>query len=76
MYIVVEGLDIPNTNEWWPSDEWSFYDLRRDIVKILTNKTGSDEDYNILVDNYVVNYSDNVVDTLNTGDVVVITRNK
>ena len=38
MRVFVEGLPIPNTNEWWCPDDWTSNTLKESVVGIITSK--------------------------------------
>lgn len=38
MRLFVDGLPIPNTNEWWCLDTWTVDNLKSSVVDIVTSK--------------------------------------
>ena len=67
MRIFIQGIYVPNTNEWWVDSGWTFADLRADVVKILTAKTGNPEGYDCLVDGEVMDPTSRVSGFVSEG---------
>ena len=72
MKVYVDGLPIPNTNEWWCEEGWTVFDLKADVVKIMTSKMSNPDSFYMQYEGNTLQNEQLLSDILSEGDHVTI----
>lgn len=72
MIVFIEGIYIPNTNEWWIGEDWTVQQLKEDVIKLATSKQGDPNDYDVFVKNKKLSNSKKVSSFVEDGGTLQI----